>query len=448
MVLELHVWGPAFGLPSIDPECIATVTYCKRVVPEGQWNIVASYDKSVGLTESLPILFDGGIATATGFEDIVSYLRNHPAVSEDLDANLSSRQQNDRTAYIDFLRSTAIPLIDLSLFVSAENYNTTTSAAYTAILPWYANYTVPPKRRDLARLRTAHMSLDSLDVDTRAGEATAPGRGTASAEFEAAKRAAGLPTDSQPSVMSMGRGKGIGGFLGTPKYAARFRLDAASNELLEPLSDLLGQNEYLLGTTQPSSLDCLAFGYLAVMLYPNVPQAWLKEALSIKFPKLATYVQTLRNNILTNEDVSAARVWAISTGSISSVTEESQSLLLPWTARSQSFMSHTLTGVREAIGSIPVVSSLLKRETVWPAEPLPSSSRVLSALPSPSFVNTLLGFTAAVAVGFATFAIQHRRSPREGDLIFWALRPTVGLGEAGNILSVLGQLPSGGFSQF
>lgn len=50
MALELHVWGPAFGLPSIDPECIATVSYCQQVIPEGQWSLVASYDKSVGLT--------------------------------------------------------------------------------------------------------------------------------------------------------------------------------------------------------------------------------------------------------------------------------------------------------------------------------------------------------------------------------------------------------------
>lgn len=399
------------------------------------------------MTESLPILFDGGIATATGFEDIVSYLRNHPAVSEDLDANLNSQQQNDRTAYSTFLRSTAIPLIDLSLFVSAENYNTSTSTAYTAILPWYANYTVPPKRRGLARTRTAHMGLDSLDMDTRADEGLAPGRGTASAEFEAAKRAAGLPTDSQPSVMSLGRGKGIGGFLGTAQYAARFRLDAVSNELLEPLSDLLGQNDYLLGTAQPSSLDCLAFGYLALMLFPAVPQAWLKETISAKFPRIAAYVRKLRKDVFSDEDIGAAQVWAITTGAANAVTEKTQGSLLPWTTRSQSFSSHTLIGVREVIGNIPVISSLLQREAV-PAEPQLLSSRIPSALPLPLLVNTLLGFTATVAVGFASLAVHHRRSPRDGDLIFWALRPTIGLGEAGNILSVLGQLPSGGFSQF
>ena len=42
MVLELHVWGPAFSLPSIDPECLATVAYLSQVVPKDQWIVVAS----------------------------------------------------------------------------------------------------------------------------------------------------------------------------------------------------------------------------------------------------------------------------------------------------------------------------------------------------------------------------------------------------------------------
>lgn len=27
MVKELHVWGPAFGLPSIDAQCLAAIAY-------------------------------------------------------------------------------------------------------------------------------------------------------------------------------------------------------------------------------------------------------------------------------------------------------------------------------------------------------------------------------------------------------------------------------------
>jgi hypothetical protein len=53
MVLELHTWGPAFGLPSIEPECIATIAYCQRVVPQGLWALVADYDTTVGATGTM-----------------------------------------------------------------------------------------------------------------------------------------------------------------------------------------------------------------------------------------------------------------------------------------------------------------------------------------------------------------------------------------------------------
>src|SRR4051794_32241074 len=91
-----------------------------------------------------------------------------------------------------FLQSTANPVLDLSLYISSKNYNTTTSSAYTAILPWYINYITPPRRRDLARARTAHLGLSSLDVT---GDDEPPGSGTASSEFEAAKRAAGVQSE-------------------------------------------------------------------------------------------------------------------------------------------------------------------------------------------------------------------------------------------------------------
>lgn len=50
MVLELHVWGPAFGLSSIEPECIATIAYCQRVIPRGEWSLVAEHNPTIGTT--------------------------------------------------------------------------------------------------------------------------------------------------------------------------------------------------------------------------------------------------------------------------------------------------------------------------------------------------------------------------------------------------------------
>ncbi|KAH9868537.1 hypothetical protein J1614_007609 [Plenodomus biglobosus] len=440
MVLELHVWGPAFGLPSIEPECIATIAYCQQVIRQGQWSLVAGHVPSVGITESLPILFDDGIATASGFEDIVAYLRNHPtAATHDPDAKLSSRQRTDRTAFITFLQSTATPLIDLSLYVSAENYNTTTSSAYTAILPWYANYTVPPRRLELARARTSHMGLGSLEVDTAVEEAFAPGRGTASSEYEAAKRAAGIPTDGPPKAMSMGRGKGFGGLLGGPVYAARFRLDALSGELLEPLSDLLGDHDYLLRGSTPSSLDCLVFGYLSLLFYPSLPQAWLKETMQSKFRRLVKYIQRMRQHVFQDEVTDPSKVWSTMTGSANA----SRGMLLPWQPRRQTLASSAAACTREILGNVPVLSLPFQRQSFVVLEPQSVPRNEKSELLSPLSVNCLVCVTTAFAVGLASLAVHHRRSPRDGALIFWALRPSVGLGEAGNILSILAhQMPS------
>lgn len=32
MVLELHIWGPGFGLPSIDAQCLAAVAYLQLAI--------------------------------------------------------------------------------------------------------------------------------------------------------------------------------------------------------------------------------------------------------------------------------------------------------------------------------------------------------------------------------------------------------------------------------
>lgn len=50
MVLQLHVWGPAFSLPSIEAQCLATIAYCTLVLPKGSWELVASSDPSVSPT--------------------------------------------------------------------------------------------------------------------------------------------------------------------------------------------------------------------------------------------------------------------------------------------------------------------------------------------------------------------------------------------------------------
>lgn len=44
MVLELHIYGPAFSLPSIDAQCLAAVAYLNQAVPRHEWALVAGCD--------------------------------------------------------------------------------------------------------------------------------------------------------------------------------------------------------------------------------------------------------------------------------------------------------------------------------------------------------------------------------------------------------------------
>jgi hypothetical protein len=52
MVLELHIWGPAFSLPSIDPHCLAAIAYLQQAVPPGEWQLVASSNPTLSPTST------------------------------------------------------------------------------------------------------------------------------------------------------------------------------------------------------------------------------------------------------------------------------------------------------------------------------------------------------------------------------------------------------------
>jgi len=46
--LHLYVWGPGFGLPSVEVECLAAILFLNGAVPVGEWTIhpVASHAAS------------------------------------------------------------------------------------------------------------------------------------------------------------------------------------------------------------------------------------------------------------------------------------------------------------------------------------------------------------------------------------------------------------------
>lgn len=174
-----------------------------------------------------------------------------------------------------FIESQGQPLLDLSLYVSSENYTNVTRAAYGEILQWPSQWITPHNIRAVARKRSDHLGLSSLDVDTAASQDSPSGSGN-------------IPK----SLMSRQK-ETVSSLLGRPTHKNQFRLDALTSDFYEPMEALLGAKEYLLSKSSASSLDCLATGYLSLMVYPDLPHEWTKASMQTKHLKLAQYTKKM-----------------------------------------------------------------------------------------------------------------------------------------------------------
>ena len=113
-MLELHVWGPAFGLPSLAAHCLAAIAYLQQAVPRGKWQLIASCNPALSptsmragplprtqrltQTDELPALRNGDIWIG-GFRNIFHYLAQCSAGEWVLDAGLPEQEGADCIAY-------------------------------------------------------------------------------------------------------------------------------------------------------------------------------------------------------------------------------------------------------------------------------------------------------------------------------------------------------------
>ena len=274
--MQLVVLGPAFGLPSIDAECNATIKLLE-VQGEKVETINASDDR-----EGVPRLLATDDRGINGFRSI--------ARSTGVDSSLSPANRGDSIAISSFIEAHAQILLDVSLYMSFDNYSVTRSA-FTNILPWYTNFMLPPRRRAAARARTEHLGISSIDVDNvhddlsgRPSGMDGVGKEEPAFEVEAQKRAS-LLLPRRNTIKSM---------LQRPEHSAVFKLHALADKFFGPMTDMLGEKAYLLSDSI-SSVDYLAYGYLSLMLYPKFPQYWLAETMRRKYGTLVEYIERIHS---------------------------------------------------------------------------------------------------------------------------------------------------------
>lgn len=295
--LELHVWGPAFGLPSIDVECLAAIAYFSYVVPAGRWSLIASNDAAAhpsrewhaqpspcfatsassssssrretspdSVPDALPALRDADNAWVTGYTAIVRHLDTRAGFS--LDRDLSSLQRADLLAYTTYLRTRGDALLSLSLYVLPGAWSAVTRPAYSSLVPVPLAWTVPPALRRAAISRAATLGLDldrlSVSADPASSGDTPPPPPT---------------TNTQTGFLRLASGPSS--LRSSPEHAEVIRMHGLAADFFAVLDASRADKPFLLAADAPSSLDFLAAAYLALMRVPT-PRAFLRRAVDAR----------------------------------------------------------------------------------------------------------------------------------------------------------------------
>ena len=325
------------------------------------------------------------------------------------------------------LRATALPLIDIHLYLSSENNYHITRPAWTAILPWYANYFIPPTRRTAAKVRTEHLGLSGLDIDHNVSSSQTKPFSTIEERYENAKTAS-----LAGNAMARGRGSG-GGYIAPADTAPErtfsapthqkgnvrdmligsgsttlFKLDSVADACFGPLEELLGDKRFLISDTavdsnQPSSLDCLALGYLSLIAFPDTRKAFLADVLRTKYAKLYAYVLRLQEVIFGQQMVNVRAVMSLEDKTLTCKIHQSMAStshyadndsLLPWSSLKSRQPAHrTFKSTTIAIiHSIPLLNSMLPHsidKLTLNSDPSQTHPSISSSSSSPSSYNAL-----------------------------------------------------------
>ena len=170
--------------------------------------------------------------------------------------------------------------------MTSDNYYSTTRPAYTAFLPLYANYTIPPAHHRSAKARTAHLDMSQLleysDDDPPAQPIS--------------MRTGGVdPTAGFTEKLGLGRRREV-----LSQAQKRLRLESILAKFLERLDKLLGTKRYFMSSNHPSSLDALALGYLSLITEVKVPDPWAANIMQEKYPKVAGWLKREAPHIFGN----------------------------------------------------------------------------------------------------------------------------------------------------
>jgi len=205
--MKLDVWTGDWGLPSIDPDCLAVLAYCKFSGAPVDVSYTGNTWRSPSGT--LPVLRNEDVVH-TKVPDIFSYLRKEHWGS---DSHISGKESADTVAFSAMLEEKIVPAMLHLWWLDEKTYTDITRPWYAKVIPFPLTLFVPWRLHKSAEMRVT-LTKGSEHI-----------------------------TDGETET----------------------KIYREAKECLNILSYKLGTNAFFFGNS-PSSLDARVFGYLATLM--------------------------------------------------------------------------------------------------------------------------------------------------------------------------------------
>ncbi|XP_040395244.1 metaxin-1 [Cygnus olor] len=136
--MELFCWAGGWGLPSVDPDCLAVLTYARFTGAPLKVHRVSSPWRSP--SGRLPALKTRDEGTISKTQQIITHLRKQ---KYNADYDLSATQGADTLAFVSLLEEKLLPVLIHTFWVDAKNYVEHTRKWYAETIPFPLNFFLP-----------------------------------------------------------------------------------------------------------------------------------------------------------------------------------------------------------------------------------------------------------------------------------------------------------------
>ncbi|XP_028911841.1 metaxin-1 isoform X1 [Ornithorhynchus anatinus] len=217
--MELYCWPGGWGLPSVDLDSLAVLTYARFTGAPLKVHKIANPWRSPSGT--LPALKTGDSGVISRPHGIITHLRRQ---KYNADYDLSARQGADTLAFVSLLEEKLLPVLLHTFWADGRNYVELTRPWYAGAAPFPLNLFLPGRlqRRNLRRLQGLRGERDGRDEEEPEKE-----------------------------------------------------LYREARECLTLLSQRLGRRQFFFGDS-PASLDAFVFSHVALLLHVQLPSGKLQ----------------------------------------------------------------------------------------------------------------------------------------------------------------------------